>query len=218
MLEVDSVQLSFKNRKILSDIFISAQKGKITGLLGRNGQGKSSLFKIIYGILPAEKFVRINGIKLEYAFRRPELIRYLPQFNFIPGEAKLKTIFKEFSIEFTDFSSYFPEYANAYLSRIDSLSGGGRRLVEIYALIKSKTEFVLLDEPFSHLAPVQIEIVKDLIVQESHAKGIILTDHLYKHITEVSSSLYVLSNQKTYLTSSMRDLETLGYLMTDSTS
>ncbi|HSZ32300.1 MAG TPA: ABC transporter ATP-binding protein, partial [Puia sp.] len=209
MLEVDSVQLSFKKRKILSDIFISAEKGKISGLLGRNGQGKSSLFKIIYGTQRAEKFVRINGIKLDYAYRRPELIRYLPQFNFIPGWIKLKTVFKEFSIEFTDFSIYFPEYANAYLSRIDSLSGGGRRLVEIYSLIKSKSEFVLLDEPFSHLAPVQIDIIKDLLVQETRTKGFIITDHLYKNITEISSSLYVLSNQKTYLTSSMKDLQTL---------
>jgi ABC-type uncharacterized transport system ATPase subunit len=211
MLEVDSVQLSFKNRKILSDIFICAEKGKITGLLGRNGEGKSSLFKIIYGTLPAEKFVRINGINLKRAFRRPEMIRYLPQFNFIPGRLNLKTIFKEFSIEFAEFAIYFPEYANSYLSRIDSLSGGGMRLVEIYALVKTKSEFVLLDEPFTHLAPVQIDIVKDLIVRETSTKGFIVTDHLYKHISEISSSLYVLSNQKTYLTSSIKDLETLGY-------
>lgn len=217
MLEVDSIQLSFKNRKILSDIFICGEKGKITGLLGRNGEGKSSLFKIIYGTLPAEKFVSINGINLEYGFRRPELIRYLPQFNFIPGRLKLKTIFKEFSVEFAEFAMYFPEYANAYLSRIDSLSGGGRRLVEIYALVKAKSEFVLLDEPFTHLAPVQIDIVKDLIVRETRTKGFIVTDHLYKHISEISSSLYVLSNQKTYLTSSIEDLETLGYATVDST-
>ena len=56
-LEVDSIQLAFNNRRILSDIYLKCETGKITGLLGRNGQGKSCLMKIIYGTLSCEKSI-----------------------------------------------------------------------------------------------------------------------------------------------------------------
>ncbi|MEN9600092.1 MAG: hypothetical protein RL596_2413, partial [Bacteroidota bacterium] len=54
-LEISSIQLEFDSKKILSNIYLKCETGKITALLGRNGQGKSSLMKIAYGSLPAEK-------------------------------------------------------------------------------------------------------------------------------------------------------------------
>ena len=59
-LEADGIQLAFDERNILTDIYIKCQTGKITGLLGRNGQGKSCLMEIIYGTRPADKSVRID--------------------------------------------------------------------------------------------------------------------------------------------------------------
>ncbi|MHC2993727.1 hypothetical protein OB13_19890, partial [Pontibacter sp. HJ8] len=70
-LEADSIQLEFDGRRILSDIHLKCETGGITGLLGRNGQGKSCLMKIIYGSLTCEKSVRIdNRVQFE-AFKRP---------------------------------------------------------------------------------------------------------------------------------------------------
>ena len=60
-LKVDSVQLSFGDRKILQGVYLSCQQGEILGLLGRNGSGKSSLLRIIYGTLsPSYKYVSVN--------------------------------------------------------------------------------------------------------------------------------------------------------------
>ena len=70
----------------------------------------------------------------------------------------------------------------------------------------------MLDEPFSHVMPVYIETIKRLIVREKEKKGIIVTDHLYQNIIDISDSLYVISDGKTYLTKSVQDLETLGYI------
>ena len=61
-LEVNSIQLEFDGRRILSDIYIKCETGKITGLLGRNGQGKSCLMKIMYGDLKCEKFMRFDPV------------------------------------------------------------------------------------------------------------------------------------------------------------
>ena len=83
--------------------------------------------------------------------------------------------------------------------------------VELYLIVKSKSNFAILDEPFSHLSPVQVDQVKELIVDEKRNKGFLITDHMYHHITDISDSLYLLVNGKVHLTSSKVDIENLGY-------
>ncbi len=61
-LEVDGVILEFNSKRILQDVYLKSESGKVTGLLGRNGSGKSCLMKIIYGeLVPNDKSVRIDG-------------------------------------------------------------------------------------------------------------------------------------------------------------
>ena len=63
LLEIDSVQKSFDNKNILSDVYLKCETKDIIGLLGRNGSGKSTFLKIVFGIESADfKFVRIDGI------------------------------------------------------------------------------------------------------------------------------------------------------------
>ena len=69
----------------------------------------------------------------------------------------------------------------------------------------------MFDEPFTHLMPMDIEIIKQLLSEEKRNKGIIITDHLYQHVADVSDSLYILVNGKTYLTKTKEDIELLGY-------
>lgn len=86
ILEADGIQLEFNGRKILSSVYMKAETGKITGLLGRNGQGKTCLMNIIYGSLACEKSVRFDKKSQRNAYKRPDLLLYLPQFNFIPRQ------------------------------------------------------------------------------------------------------------------------------------
>lgn len=210
-LEADSIQLEFGNRRILGDIYLSCETGKLTGLLGRNGQGKSCLMKIIYGSMTCEKSVRIDKQSINEAYKRPDLLRYLPQFNFIPKSLTVKRVFQDYSLDFQHFSERFPELASQYKYPLRKLSGGGCRLIELYAILKSNSKFVFLDEPFTHISPIQIEKVKVLLAEEKGSKGILITDHLYTQVLDICDNLYVLSNGKTHLTKSPADIETLGY-------
>lgn len=210
-LEADSIQLAFHGRNILSNIYLKCETGCITGLLGRNGQGKSSLMKIIYGSLKCDKSVRFDDSLQYEAFKRPDLLVYLPQFNFIPKSLSLKRIFKDFELDYSVFEKCFPEFVSRYTSAVGSLSGGEHRLVEIYVIAKSKAQFVMLDEPYTHLNPIQIEKVKDLLTEEKELKGLLVTDHMYRHIVDISDHLYVLADGKTHLTKSIADIESLGY-------
>jgi ABC-type lipopolysaccharide export system ATPase subunit len=63
--------------------------------------------------------------------------------------------------------------------------------------------------------PLHIDTFKRLILREKENKGIIITDHMYKHIISVCDNLYVINDGKTYLTKSINDIETLGYARID---
>ncbi|MFZ2784269.1 MAG: ATP-binding cassette domain-containing protein [Sediminibacterium sp.] len=210
-LEADGIQLQFGNRTILSGIYLKCETGSIIGLLGRNGQGKSCLMNIIYGTLSCEKSVRFDGVVQHEAFKRPDLIRYLPQFNFIPKSLSLKSVFQDFDLDFLSFAARFPEFESKYKSSIGSLSGGGHRLIELYVIVKSKSHFVMLDEPFTHLSPIQIEKVKELLLDEKGNKGLLITDHMYRQVLEICDNLYVLSGGTTHLAKSHTEVQALGY-------
>ncbi len=215
-LEADSIILEFDSKRVLQDVYLESETGKITGLLGRNGSGKSCLMNIIYGkLVPNDKSIRMNSLSMINETRCPKDIRYLPKFNFIPKTLTIQRIFKDFELDFKDFSTIFPEFIKYYKNRINNLSTGEQRIVEIYVILVSKTKFCMLDEPFSQVMPVHVEKIKELMIREKSNKGIIVTDHLYKDIVEICDNLYVINNGKTYLTKSLNDLETLGYAKMD---
>jgi ABC-type lipopolysaccharide export system ATPase subunit len=69
----------------------------------------------------------------------------------------------------------------------------------------------MLDEPFTYLSPLHIEQVKELLLQEKNNKGFLITDHMFRHITDITDRLYILKDGKTHLTKNIEDIETLGY-------
>lgn len=212
-LEVDSVILEFGAQRVLQDVYLKSETGRITGLLGRNGSGKSCLMNIIYGkLIPDDYSVRIDGKVQLSSARLPQDIRYLPQFSFIPKSLSLKRIFKDFNLDFLEFVEEFPEFGKFYNSKLKKLSGGEQRIVEIYIILMSETKFCMLDEPFSQVMPLHIDAIKSLIVKARITKGIIITDHLYEHIIDICDDVYVINDGKTYLTNSVEDIENLGYL------
>ncbi len=211
-LEVDSVILEFGTKRVLQDVYLKSKTGKITGLLGRNGTGKTCLLNILYGQLsPNDHSVRLNKQALLNSSRSTKDIMYLPQFSFIPKSLTLNRIFNDYKLDFSEFINEFPEFEKYYISKLQKLSGGQQRIVEIYLIISSKTKFCLLDEPFTHVMPLHVDSIKNLILREKKNKGIIITDHLYRHIIDICDDLYVINDGKTYLTNSIQDLETLGY-------
>ena len=95
-LEFDSIQLSFGGKSVLSSVYMFSETGSITGLLGRNGCGKTTLMRIVFGSLSWEqKSVRIDSISIGNNYLPRQLITYLPQDQLIPDYL---TIAKAFSL------------------------------------------------------------------------------------------------------------------------
>ena len=211
--ELDNVELYFKDKRILNGIYLKAETGKVTGLLGRNGCGKTSLINIAFGHLKAKyKLVRIDNKPLLKPLYKTGFAKYLPQHNFIPNSMRLIKVMQLFKVNWMVFINEFEEFMDFKNFKFKNLSGGQRRLIETYIILKSKSKIVFLDEPFSHLAPLHIERIKTIIEEEKTRKAILITDHMYQHIIEASDSLYLLHNGSTKLINTLTELEDYKYL------
>jgi lipopolysaccharide export system ATP-binding protein len=212
VLRVDSVQLEFDLRKILQDVYLDCKQGEITGLLGRNGSGKSSLLKIIFGTLtPSYKYVSINNVFIQKGYHQNR-IAYLPQHNYLPKlriDVLAKTMVAKASWE--KFAA-LPIYLEHRHKLSTELSGGELRQLEMLMIMHSPADFILMDEPFTHISPVQTDAFKDLLRETAKTKGIIITDHQYYNIIDVSDRLILLNNGNTKHITSPDELVTYGYL------
>jgi ABC-type multidrug transport system ATPase subunit len=212
-LQVDSLQLEFNGRKILQDIYLDCQKGEVVGLLGRNGSGKSSLLKIVFGTLvPTHKYVNIDG-KVISAGYYSNRISYLPQHNYLPRGIRIRSLAKMLVA-----ANYWEEFSKLIIykdhcdKKAEQLSGGELRQLEMLMVLYGRADFVLLDEPFTHVTPIQADHFKTVIKQVAKDKGIIVTDHQYDNVLEVSDRIILLTNGCTKPVASVNDLVTYSYL------
>jgi ABC-type multidrug transport system ATPase subunit len=213
-LEFDSIEFKYTtDTPLLSSVYAKCETGKITGLLGRNGAGKSTLLKLVFGSLKSEiKSVRVNDQYIPHPAFSNRVISYLPQESFIPAYLTLYETLRLYKIEIDLVLTYFPELKDDLNKKRDHLAGGIARLFENLLVLFSPSPFCFFDEPFTGLSPVMIERLISCMVQEKHHKGILITDHLYKHVLGVSDDLYVLLNGRTYFMKSEEDLIRRGYL------
>ena len=213
ILEVDIVIMNFADKRVLSNVYLKCETGEVVGILGRNGSGKTTLLRIIFGELETpDKSIRINGKVIYEPYKIKGLIKFLPQFNFMLQDISVSQVFRSFENDFSDFVQIFPDFEKYYKRKLIELSGGEKRIVEIYTILTSKSLFCMLDEPFTHIMPIHIECIKYLIEREKTKKGIILIDHLYQNVIDICNRIYIIENGKTNLVLSEPDFQKFGYL------
>lgn len=193
-LIVESLSFNIAGQTLLNNIFLECNSGEVIGILGRNGAGKSSLLKIIFGVLkPDYSSIRLNNNVLFKGFKQG-MIRYLSQQPMLPGFLTIKGCLDLFGIDKQQFDSYFNDENVGLSGKISGISHGQRKIFELFLIFKSHSMFVLLDEPFTSLSPLQVEKIQSLIVEEKKHKGIIITDHRYQDVLGVSDKYYLLEN------------------------
>lgn len=213
MLEVDNVEKYYDSVQILYGVYLKAEEGKVTGILGSNGCGKSTLLKIIFGTLkPKYKLIKIDGNVLLKKLYTTGSAKYLPQHNFIPDFLSIRKALQLYEVTEEDFMSFFVEDNFDLFQKFRNLSGGQRRIVEVFLTLKSSSRIILLDEPFSHISPVQVEAIKKLIAIEKQHKIIVITDHLYREITAVSDVVYLIKNGSSKCIDKLTELEDYKYI------
>jgi lipopolysaccharide export system ATP-binding protein len=213
----DSIFYSIKDRSILNGVYLKVDPGKICGIFGRNGTGKSTLIKIGAGIiLPTSGTVFIDGqVFLDKArMARYEKIAYLCQDSFLPKDLAVK---KFLEIHAKQKELLHDDFSNLSNLKIRNLSGGERKLLELAFIISLNRPYMLLDEPFTGIEPKIIDRMIELISkQRDDGKGILITDHYHRYITKIVDSAYLLKNGNCKLIADRKcldsELREQGYL------
>ena len=213
ILEVDNVELYFNNKPILNGVYLKVETGKVTSILGSNGSGKSCLLQIAFGTLKAKySLIRIDKKPILKPLFLTKTTSFLPQHHLTPNNMKVISAFKLFQVNWDVFISEFPQFEIFKNKTFHRLSGGERRLFEIYLILKKEAKIVLLDEPFNGIEPLFIDKIKRLITEEKQQKIILLTDHRYTDVIDISDTISLLKNGCSKLINNLSELEDYKYL------
>lgn len=191
VLEVKNLTKSYKrNFPVLENLNLSIPAGKIVGLLGPNGCGKSTLMKLITGLLQADSgeiFVDGN----EVGEKSNALISYLPERTYFNPSMKVDDIISYFEDFYKDFDK---ERAYKLLndlqinpqSKLKALSKGTKEKVQLILVMSRNAKLYLLDEPIAGVDPAAREYILSTIVSNYNPEAsIIITTHLITDIEQV---------------------------------
>jgi len=203
---------------ILNDLNFQCKTGEIIGIFGRNGTGKSTLLKILFGkIKPDQGSIHLNDRELtSSSIISEKLIAYLPQDSFLPKNTTVQDIIPFFHPdgEAQDRIFYAKGVGNFASRKIKELAIGQRRYLELLLVGNLDHPFLLLDEPFSMVEPLYKEYIIELITELKARKGVVITDHYYQDVLKVASKYFLLKNGNLVSISSEADLHAEGYLKT----
>ena len=147
ILEIDNIELSYGDKKILYGVYLKGESGKVTGILGRNGCGKTSLLRILFGNLsPKYQTIRIDGEHNKKKLFKSGEIAYLPQHQLLPENIKLSKAFSFYNLNWKEFIDLFESFKIYKDTKINKLSSGELRIVETYLVLFSGKEIILLPE------------------------------------------------------------------------
>ncbi len=203
-LEVNHIRKTFRQRTVVDGVSLDVRAGEIVGLLGPNGAGKTTTFLMILGLhRPDRGEILLNGRDIT---RFPVYSRSRLGISFLPQEP---SVFRGLSVEdniraiaqmsggvntkliekiLADLGLAAIRARKAYM-----LSGGERRRLEIARSLILAPDFLLLDEPFAGIDPIQIVELQELIRSfKQRNMGIIITDHNVREILKITDRSYII--------------------------
>ena len=216
LLKVTDVNKSYGKKAILKNINLDCKVGEIIGIFGRNGTGKSTLLKLIFGTVKADSIlIKINSeIISQKAIIPSKRIGYLPQDTFLPKERKVREIIPFFFPKGDDQDKIFysPQVPSFEKIKIGKLSLGQLRYLELLIIGNLNHQFLMLDEPFSMIEPIYKDVIKSLLLKLKKSKGIILTDHYYNDVLEITDENFVIKDSEIIKVADKSDLVKYEYL------
>ena len=193
-LILDSIRKKIDGNPILNGCYLKFSKGTITSLVGRNGSGKSTLLKIAAGQLSSDEGLTvINGTIYHnpQKFNRYKRIAYLPQKSFLNKHQQVNIYLDHYNGKKVS-DSFIESIRNC---KIDKLSLGDRRYLEIVLILLLDRDYFLLDEPFSGLEPIRIETIIQMLISKKNAgKGVLLSDHYHHYVKQISDHTYLMED------------------------
>lgn len=191
ILECKNLTKSYvRNKRVLDSMNLYVPKGKIVGLLGPNGCGKSTLIKLIAGLLVANSGdILVDGT--EVSDKTKALVSYLPERTYFNGWMKVEELVKFFEEFYADFDSdkayrLLEDLSIDPKSKLKTLSKGTKEKVQLILVMSRRAKLYLLDEPIAGVDPAAREYILSTIVGNYQEDStIIITTHLIADVEQV---------------------------------
>ena len=190
LLEINNLNKSFDNKEILKDINLSIQRGKIIGLLGKNGVGKTTLIKLINDLLtPTSGEILINGQKIGVETKK--VISYLPERTYLNKQMKVSEVISYFEDFYDNFDS---KKAKKLLKDLDldinqklsKMSKGMQEKVQLVLVMSRNADLYVLDEPLGGVDPATRDYILDTILSNFNENAsVIISTHLISDIEKI---------------------------------
>jgi lipopolysaccharide export system ATP-binding protein len=221
-LSIQNLSLKKGEKHILHHVSITWERTSM-GLVGANGAGKSTLFKCIMAMeRPNEGEISFHGQKLSFAqqcFQRRQIgLAYLAQehwlfhdlsvldnlkaaWELIHNQSLNAVINHEQMPKFLSILTKV-ELESSIHQKVNTLSGGEKRRLEVARLLLEKPKMILMDEPFAGLDPKAIRILKNLILNlQKEGINIFISDHQVSHILDICQNIILLHQGEVLLES-----------------
>ncbi|HKE25060.1 MAG TPA: LPS export ABC transporter ATP-binding protein [Bryobacteraceae bacterium] len=221
-LKTSEISKSYSGRTVVHDVSVSVEPGEVVGLLGPNGAGKTTTFYMIVGLIsPDSGKIMLDDediTDLPMYRRAGRGISYLPQeasvFRKLTVEENLLAILETLPLS----SRHRRERMDQLIDQLGlekvrrsqgyMLSGGERRRVEIARSLVISPSFLLLDEPFSGIDPIQVlELQRIIFDLKRSGIGILITDHNVRETLVVTDRAFIINNGRIFRGGSPENLE-----------
>lgn len=201
ILELQNITKKFGSKVALDSINVTLQPGKIVGLLGTNGSGKTTMIKLINDLLtPDQGTVQINGKKPGIDTKK--IVSYLPERSYLDPGMTVKEALRLFSDFYADFDrkkaeGLLQEFSVSLDSRIKILSKGTREKVQLVLVMSRKAKLFVLDEPMAGVDPAARDHILDTILSGYDEEAtILISTHLIADVERVLDEVIFLDHGK----------------------
>lgn len=217
MLKVSHIKKCYGSLVAVDDLSFEVGDGEIFGLLGENGAGKTTTFRVILGLLePNEGSVTLDKEKIDYKVserigfvtEERSLLTKLTVQEMIEFYGTLKGMSKELIENRLNYWLDFFEISDYKFKKIKELSKGNQQKIQFISSIINEPKLLILDEPFTGLDPINVEMMKKAIkIMQEKGCSIIFSSHQMEYIEDFCEKLVILVKGKSILNGSLVDIK-----------
>ncbi|MBS6509001.1 MAG: ABC transporter ATP-binding protein [Paraclostridium bifermentans] len=196
--EFNDVYKKYGKKQVLEEFNLNIPKGKIVGLLGPNGSGKTTMIKLLNGLTQCDKGnVFINGLKP--SVKTKESVSYLPDRNYLNEDMNVKELLKLFSDFYKDFDINKAKEMIKNLNleeneKIKSMSKGTKEKVGLILVMSRNAKLYILDEPIGGVDPAsRAYIIKTILKNFNEDSTLLIATHLINEIENICDEVIIIS-------------------------
>lgn len=213
LLECKNVSKNYSKFQALSDINLKIPRGKIIGLLGKNGTGKTTLIKLINDLLtPTSGEILVNGEKV--GIESKKVISYLPERTYLDKSMTVENVIKYFEEFYDNFDSKKAKTLLMDLGldvkmKLSKMSKGMQEKVQLVLVMSRNADLYILDEPLGGVDPATRDYILDTILTNfNEGASVIISTHLISDVERILDEVIFINDGKIVLTSPADELRT----------